>query len=161
MITKTIKYFDFNDNEVEKEFSFHLSKAELTEFTFQEDGENLDEALIRMSDGDTSIREVLEMLKGILRKAVGQRSEDGARFVKNDAIRSDFFDTDAYSELLFELLDDATKASEFITGILPRDIRNEYKKTLGGDDLDSLSPEELRARLKAARSTVDKPEIES
>ena len=56
MITKTIKYFDFNDNEVEKEFSFHLSKAELTEFTFKEDGANLDEALIRMSDGDTSIR---------------------------------------------------------------------------------------------------------
>lgn len=161
MITKTVKYFDFNDNEVEKEFSFHLSKAELTEFTFKEDGANLDEALIRMSDGDTSIREVLEMLKGILRKAVGQKSEDGARFVKNDEIRSDFFDTDAYSELLFELLDDATKASEFITGILPRDIRNEYKKTLGGDDLDSLSPEELRARLKAARGTADKPEIQS
>ena len=101
------------------------------------------------------------MLKGILRKAVGQKSEDGARFVKNDDIRSELFDTDAYSELLFELLDDANKASEFITGILPRDIRNEYKKTLGGDDLDSLSPEELRARLKAARGTVDKPEIES
>lgn len=152
MITKTINYIDFEENEVKATFDFHLSKAEIAELNFLEDGRTLDEVLVTMSKDSTNIRTVMNLLKDILRAAVGKKSDDGKRFVKNDEVRSELFDTDAYSELLIEIMSDPKAAAEFITGVLPRDLRTEYKKTLGGKNLEDMSADELRQQLAEARA---------
>lgn len=151
MITKTIRYFDFDENEIKKDFAFHLSKAEITELNFLEDGSTLDEVIIKMSNDSTNVRQIMDILKDILRKAVGRKSDNGTRFIKDEEAISELFDTDAYSELLIEIMTDTKKAAEFVTGILPKDLRSEYKKTLNSDDLDSLTPEQMREKLKAVR----------
>ena len=149
MIRKTVKYTDFDDNEVTETFEFNLTKAELTELNFMEDGSDLATVLAAMSSGETNVRQVLEILKDILSKAVGKKSDDGKLFEKNDRIRAELFATNAYSELLYELIDSPQKAADFMTGLLPKDIRSEYKKVVNTDDLDNLTPEQMRERLKA------------
>lgn len=156
MIRKTVKYTDFDDNEVTETFEFNLTKAELTELNFLEDGSDLATVLGAMADGSTNVRQVLEILKDILTKAVGKKSDDGKLFEKNDRIRAELFATNAYSELLYELIDSPQKAADFMTGLLPKDIRSEYKKAVNTDDFDNLTPEQMRERLKAV-SAKPKP----
>lgn len=147
MISKTVKYEDFNGNQVEQTYHFHISKAELADLNFQEDGGSLAESLATVAQNETGIREVLDIFKRIVVAAVGRKSEDGSRFSKSDDARSELMDTDAYSELLFEMLDNPDFASRFIQGILPSSVQKEIKKSMGGRDIKELSREELLAKL--------------
>lgn len=147
MISKTIKYEDFEGNEIEKTFHFHISKAELAELNIQEDGTTLADSIATITRSETGIREVLDIFKMVVTEAVGRRSEDGSRFAKSDDARSEFLDTDAYSELLFNMLDDPDFATRFIQGILPTSVQKEIQKSMGGRDVKDLSREELLAKL--------------
>jgi len=152
MISKTIKYADYNDKPVEETFHFHLNKAELTKMNFTESGESLVDIITEISEDNAGTRRVLDILEQIVRAAVGEKSEDGSRFIKNDEIRSKLFDTEAYSELFSELLQNPEKTAKFIEGMLPRESQKELKKALNGDDVTNLSREELIARINAAKS---------
>ena len=151
MITKTVTYENFNGETVKKDFHFHISKHEMAELQFREDGSKLDEVLVEITKDDTKIHDVLQLFKDILGAAVGVKSADGERFIKSDDARSALFDTDAYSELLFEMLDKPEFASTFIQGMLPRDLQREYKNVLG-NDTSQLTREELLAKLEATRN---------
>lgn len=152
MISKTIKYTDYNDKPVEKTFHFHLNKAELTKMNFTESGESLIDIISEMTDDNAGTRRVLELLEEIVRLSVGEKSEDGSRFIKNDDIRSQLFDTEAYSELFSELLEHPDQTARFIQGILPKESQKEMAKALKTDDINNLSKEELIERINAAKN---------
>lgn len=152
MISKTIKYTDYNDKPVEETFHFHLNKAELTKMNFTESGESLVDIITEITEDNSGTRRVLELLEEIVRASVGEKSEDGSRFVKNDEIRSKLFDTEAYSELFTELLQHPERTAKFIQGILPKESQKSLNKALNGDDVTKLSREELIARINAAKA---------
>lgn len=152
MISKTIKYTDYNDKPVEETFHFHLNKAELTKMNFTESGESLVDIITEISEDNAGTRRVLELIEQIVRAAVGEKSADGSRFIKNDEVRSKLFDTEAYSELFSELLQNPETTAKFVEGMLPRESQKELKKALNGDDVTNLSREELIARINAAKS---------
>ena len=56
--------------------------------------------------------------------AYGKKSPDGRRFIKNNEIREEFTQTEAYSIIFMELATDADKAAEFINGIIPANDSN-------------------------------------
>ena len=58
-------------------------------------------------------------------KAYGVKSPDGLRFIKNDEVREEFSQTQAYSELFMKLALDADAASKFVNGIMPADLAND------------------------------------
>jgi hypothetical protein len=121
MIKKTIKYKDLDGKPVEGEWYFGLSKAELAKFELGRKGGSMMEhlsAIVKSEDGEAIIS-TFEKLIGL---AVGLRSEDGVRFMKDDDIRNGFLQTDAYSELFMELVTKTDVAVEFINGILPADL---------------------------------------
>ncbi|TKW75037.1 MAG: hypothetical protein DI610_04900, partial [Staphylococcus hominis] len=149
MISKKIKYTDYNDNTVEETFHFHLNKAELTKMNFTEDGNSLVDMISEITEDNAGTRRVLNILEDIVRAAVGEKSEDGSRFIKNDDIRSKLFDTEAYSELFTDLLQHPERTAKFIQGILPKESQKEINKALNGDDVTNLSREELIARIHA------------
>lgn len=126
MYKKVIKYTDFNDVEREEPFYFNLSKAELTRMSFSHGGGFQDflQKLIDTKD-TTKLYEIFEQL---VQMSYGVKSDDGRRFIKNEEVLNDFTQTDAYSELLVELLGSAEAASEFVTGIMPKDISEEVAK---------------------------------
>ena len=124
MITKTIKYTDYNGVEREENFLFNLSKAELMEMEMGITG-GLGESIKKIiAAQDTP--SIIKIFKELLLKAYGEKSSDGKRFVKVDdngvPLSRAFSETEAYSILFMELATNVEEASKFIKGIIPKDI---------------------------------------
>ena len=124
MITKTIKYTDYNGVEREEKFLFHLTKAELMEMEMGTTG-GLAEMIQKIIEAQ-DVPAIIKIFKDLVLKAYGEKSADGKRFVKiNDAgvpLSIGFSHTEAYSQFFMELAMDADKAAEFVKGIIPGDI---------------------------------------
>ena len=117
MFTKTITYKDYNDVERTETFLFNLTKAELLEMEMSEKG-GLAEKIQRISS-EMDGPELIKLFKEVILKAYGVKSPDGKRFIKNDTLREEFQQTEAFSELFMELSQDTDKAAEFINGLVP------------------------------------------
>lgn len=121
MFKKTITFEDLDGNLVTEDFYFHISKAELVEWEVSEIGgmEAYLKSIIAEADG----KKIVAAFKDIISKTVGKRSEDGRRFIKTQAISDEFMQTDAYSVLFLELMQDpANNVARFINGIVPKDL---------------------------------------
>lgn len=124
MITKTIKYTDYNGVEREEKFMFNLSKAELMELEMGTTG-GLAEMIQKIVEAQDA-PSIIKVFKDLILKAYGEKSADGKRFIKvNDAgvpLSIGFSQTEAYSQLFMELSMDADAAANFVKGIVPSDI---------------------------------------
>lgn len=130
MLKKTIKYVDFNDEERVEDFYFNLTKAELTEMNFSEEGGL--QNVLRQIMNTRSYTKIAELFKTIILKSYGEKSPDGKRFIKTDEngrpLSKNFEETQAYSELYMELASNDEAATAFIIGIIPKDIRESVQK---------------------------------
>lgn len=117
MLKRTITYTDYNGEERTEDFFFNLTKAEIIELELSVSGglENLLDTIIKTKDAP----KIIENFKKIILKAYGVKSADGRRFIKNDEVRDDFAQTEAYSILFTELATDADAAAKFVNGIVP------------------------------------------
>lgn len=128
MLTRQITYEDFNGNTRTDTFYFHLSKPELLELQFGENG--LDFAAYIQQIVETSdYHKLLKEFKSLILLAYGEKSDDGRRFVKSPEIREEFSQTNAYSELFMELASDDKSAADFINGIVPKDMVPDFDPT--------------------------------
>lgn len=120
MLKKTIKYTDFNDNEITEDFYFNLNKAELIEMETKTNGgmKAKLERLINTRD----ISAIMEIFKEIITSSYGVKSDDGKQFIKDDALTKAFVQSNAYSELYIELATNSDAAIDFITHIIPSDL---------------------------------------
>ena len=117
MLKKIIKYTDYEGQERTEPFYFNLTKIEVTEMDIMYEG-GLVKTLEKISQ-TPDIKKVYEIIKEIVLSAYGEKSLDGKKFVKNKDIRDGFSQTEAYSELMMELLSDANMLTTFISGIIP------------------------------------------
>lgn len=136
MLKKTITYEDYNGNERTEDFYFNLTKAELMEMELGVSG-GFAESVKRIIDAQDG-PSIIKIFKDLVLKAYGVKSTDGKRFIKSQEVTDEFVQTEAYSQLFMELATDADKASEFINGIIPKDI-------------DRAKLEEETKKLKAAK----------
>lgn len=120
MLKKTITYTDYNGTERTEDFYFNLTKAELMEMEMSTSG-GLAETIQRIVSTQDAPA-IIKIFKELILTAYGQKSLDGKRFVKNQDIRDEFAQTEAYSQLFMELATDADAAAKFINGIIPSDI---------------------------------------
>lgn len=126
MIKKTIAYKDFNGNDQSDTFYFNINEAEAIELRFVHgDFQDTIQYIqnVQNLDDDTTLdsayaRELWSVFKEILEKSVGQKSTDGKLFVKNDAIRAKFTQSNAMSQFLIEILSDTNNAVEFVNGLM-------------------------------------------
>lgn len=124
MITKSIKYTDYNGVEREEKFLFNLSKAELMEMEMGTVGglTEMIQKIIETQDQPS----IVKIFKELILKAYGEKSADGKRFVKVDpeghSLAVAFSQTEAYSQLFMELATDSVAAANFVKGIIPGDI---------------------------------------
>ena len=123
MLKKTITYEDYDGNTLTEDFYFNLSKAELIEIESSVPG-GISAKLENISkSGDGA--EIIKTFKDIILKSYGVKSADGKRFMKSEEISKSFEETEAYSELFYELALDAEKAAAFINGIMPKKLIEE------------------------------------
>ena len=122
MLTKTITYTDYNGVERTEPFYFNLSQAELIEMQLGgKDGLYSDKLQKMIDNRDTAA--IVNTIKEFVLKSYGVKSDDGKRFIKSPEISEAFMQTEAYSQLITELLSDDAKSSEFILGIMPQALR--------------------------------------
>ncbi len=147
MLKKTITYVDFNGDEVSEDFYFHLSKAELVELEMSHEG-GLTEQMRRIAQAQDG-KAIIAEFKNIILGSYGQRSPDGRRFIKNQALRDEFESTEAYSTLFMELVTDAEKAAEFVRGVIPQDLAEEAAKVVAADVVlaEAPAPEASEVRM--------------
>lgn len=117
MLKETIKYTDYDGNEREEEFRFNLSRAELIDMNFSEEGGLKSKIEKIVMEKDTV--QIYKMFTDIIKKAYGEKSADGKRFIKSKEISEGFVQTEAYSELMMKIISDPTYAANFINAIIP------------------------------------------
>ena len=120
MLKKTITYTDYNADERTEDFYFNLSKAEIMEMELGVSGGYAEmlKSIVNANDAPTLIK----IFKDLVLRAYGEKSADGKRFVKSDAISEAFSQTEAYSILFMELATNADEAAKFVNGIVPSDL---------------------------------------
>ena len=120
MLKKTMTYVDYDGNERTEDFYFNMTKTECVRLQLGTAGglENMLRKII--AEQDTT--KIMPIFEDIIRGAYGEKSLDGKRFIKNSELTEAFVQTEAYSNLIMELLTDADAASAFIRGIVPPDL---------------------------------------
>ena len=118
MLKKTITYTDYDGNERTEDFLFNLTKAELIELAHSEKGglEKVIEKIIAEKDN----KKIVGLFKEVIAMAYGEKSIDGKRFQKSPEISKSFMETEAYSILFMELLENEGAAIEFVNGLVPK-----------------------------------------
>ena len=118
MLKKTITYTDYDGVQRTEDFYFNLSKAEIAEMELSTAG-GLDKTINRIVAEQDGAR-IIALFKDLVLKSYGKKSDDGRRFIKNQELRDDFAQTEAYSDLFMELATDADAAAAFVNGIVPK-----------------------------------------
>jgi len=117
MFKHVIKYDDFDGNTYEEEFCFNISKGEIVEMELSEESglEGLIDRMIKEKDR----KKLVELFRTLIAMSVGVK--EGKRFVKNEEIRRDFMESNAYSEFLIELLSNEQTRAAFVLEAFPND----------------------------------------
>lgn len=123
MLKKTISYTDYDDVERTEDYYFNLSKAEIIMMDSSVVG-GLRRRLEKIINSKDSVA-IMEVFKDLIHRSYGEKSDDGKRFVKSEEISTAFEQTEAYSELVMELLSDPDSAAKFVNGILPKGLIKE------------------------------------
>lgn len=137
MLKKTITYEDYNGEERTEDFYFNLTKFELSKLEINTPG-GIEQSIRRMSQVK-DYKGVMDFVDNLVKMSYGIKSEDGRKFVKDEAITKDFMETEAYSELMMEFLTpggDGNLAA-FIEGILPQKLVEEIKLEQARKDIES------------------------
>ena len=122
MITKEITFTDYNGQERKEKYQFNFTKAELTEMELSVNG-GLSAMMERIKETDDR-PELMRIFKDLILKAYGVKSADGKRFVKSEELRTEFSQTEAYSELYMELVTNTDSAINFFNGLIPNDLKD-------------------------------------
>lgn len=126
MLKKTITYTDYDGRERTEDFYFNLTKAELIEMDFSAKG-GMQKLLEQITETNDRKR-LIELVKDLILRSYGVKSEDGRRFVKTKELSEEFSQTEAFSELFMEVGTDDVAAVAFVKGILPQGLAAEVDK---------------------------------
>ena len=121
MYVKEIEYTDFNGVSRKEKFYFNLTKAAILDMELGKTG-GLTEYIQKILQAQDT-PSIMSLFKTLLLKSYGVKSDDGRRFIKNDQVREDFEQTQAFSDLYMLLALDDNEASKFVNAIVPDDMK--------------------------------------
>lgn len=154
MYARKINFKDYDGNDCEEVFYFNLNKAEVMDWLVTAGGYTLDKVMEKLTREHNG-KEIMNVFKDLIYRSYGVRDVDSRRFIKSKEVKDAFMETEAYSELFYELVTDAEKAAAFVNAIIPAELASEVEKLMN-ENPDAL-PEEIKAHLpagSAALSTV-------
>lgn len=115
MITRTVKYEDFNGTEREEKLYFNLTKTELQKFNLTTKG-GLQDAFREIIDSRDN-EKIYELFEKIIHMSYGIKSDDGKHFWKNPQILDEFKQSAAYDEFIWSLFDSQV-AADFVAELI-------------------------------------------
>ena len=126
MLKKTITYKDYNDVERKEDFYFNLTQTELMKWDLKTPG-GLAAKLEKITQ-KFDVPSLTEFLEDLIDKSYGIKSDDGVRFIKDPKLSEMFRQTEAYDQLFIELFSNEKRTSDFINGILPKELLEQAQK---------------------------------
>ena len=129
MISKTIKYVDYNGVEKTTTAWFNMSRADL--FELEMSGEESWTDRVKKLIEEQNTREVVKLIVKFMEESYGVKTADGG-FDKDPKHFKAFKQTDAYSELLWQFVEHPEQFADFINGIVAS-----VKKSVDAIDVDS------------------------
>lgn len=121
MYVKEMEYTDFNGVKRKEKFYFNLTKAEILDMELGKAG-GLTEYIRKIVEAQDTPT-IMALFKSLLLTSYGVKSDDGRRFIKNDQVREEFEQTQAFSDLYMMLALDDEEASKFVNAIVPDDMK--------------------------------------
>lgn len=120
MFARTFEYTGYDGKKHKDTWWFNLSEAELYKLELSNLGgfNGMMNKLLRESKPG----EIVEVFENLILSAVGERSVDGRKFIKNEEIRNDFYQSKAFSDLFVEMVKDGNKLAEFLRGAIPEEV---------------------------------------
>jgi hypothetical protein len=137
MIKESIQWKGHNGQTMNKTLYFNLDRFEIAHDMelevlearfkkFQEDVVGPDPDLKRDMT-PPEVRELLDIVKVMVKHAYGVRSADGIRFSKNEDIWNEFVEIGAFSAFIWYLFENPTRANAFLTNIWPEEVKEAVK----------------------------------
>lgn len=126
MYVKQITYTDYNGETRTEPFYFNLNKGELIKIQLSKNG-GYETYLNRLITTENQ-SEMIEVFDQFIKMSYGVKSDDGKKFIKNQEVLDDFIQSEAYSELITELLTNDKTSADFFNGILPAELIAEITK---------------------------------
>lgn len=154
MYCKKITYVDYNDIPHTEEFYFNLNRAEILNMLTTENDATLDQVFEYFRQTRNS-KALLKMIEDLIKSSYGIKSADGKRFVKTPEITEAFVQSEAYSELLFELLNDSDATAKFFIGIVPKNLQGDLEKFYVSHP--DMKPEDVEKFAAEQRKRADAP----
>lgn len=115
MISKTIKYTDYNGVGKVITVWFNMSRADLLKLELNDDEGWADR--VKRLISEQNVKEVIKTIAAFIDDAYGVKTPDGG-FDKDPKHLEAFKQTDAYSELLFEFVEHPDRLADFVNGIV-------------------------------------------
>ena len=117
MIKRTLTFEDpFTEESVTQDYYFHLSKADIIRIMGRDregDWEKYVQNVVESGDSDT----IFNFIEDIIKQSVGKRTPDGL-FIKPRDYAEAFVASEAYGELVIELIQNEKMAKEFFRGVV-------------------------------------------
>lgn len=132
MLKKKISYEDYEGNQRTEECYFNLSKAEISRYFFEHGNDGLFDYLLNIA-ATKNTKGMMDFIAEIISISYGVKSEDGKRFIKDPGYTRAFTQTEAYSVLFMELLTKENAITDFLMGIMPKDVAAARGKTALSD----------------------------
>lgn len=128
MFKKEVTYIDYNDVERTETFYFNLTPTELTQLEAGIPGGM--SAHMASISAAKDMPKMMEFFKMIMRKAYGEKSQDGRRLIKKDGeLFDEFVETPAF-DIIFQEIFMGDGMIPFLTGIMPSDIAEKLRPQL-------------------------------
>lgn len=138
MIVKQFTYKGFDGKSYTDEWCFHLSESDVFKINY---GSLVGlDAMIKKLIDTRNGKEIMGLIDEIIMTSVGHRGADGRQFIKNEELRQEFRQTDAYSQLFMELAMDGEKASEFLMGVIPQDMAEKARANMAKEQAQDNVP---------------------
>lgn len=119
MLKKKITYTDYNGMERTDNFYFNMTEREIVMLLARLGVEDLKEYANKLAEsGD--LKAMFSFVDDIILSSVGAKSEDGKRFIKNQLIRDEFEQSEAYNVLFMDFLQNPSSASSFASAIVAK-----------------------------------------
>lgn len=128
MLKKTIKYTNYDGITKEKDYFFNLKKSELVDLQFKTSKGFI--AYIEEVTKSEDVSALWKAFRDIVLLSYGEKSSDGERFMKSEEISKAFEETEAFSVLIMELIENDGAAADFINGIMPDDLAEEVNNNV-------------------------------
>lgn len=154
MFSRDFTFKGYDGNIHKETWWFNLSEAELAELQLGSVGglDGMIKRMLRENKPDA----VIETIKKIILKAVGERSADGCRFIKKQLpgmpwgeVGADFYESPAYSQLFTEIVSDADNFINFLLGAMPDEMAKAARKL--------QEEEKMKEKTEAATAEVFDP----